>query len=90
MPRSFSLGDHFDSFVNAQVKGGRYNNASEVVREALRLLEDQEKLLGLKITELRRLVDEGRASRLSHEDGEDFLNRLEARYRVPPKKRRRA
>ena len=34
------LGDHFDAFVREQVATGRYANASEVVREALRLYED--------------------------------------------------
>lgn len=31
-----------DEYVLAKVKSGRYNNASEVVREALRLMQDQE------------------------------------------------
>ena len=39
---SFSLGDHFTSFVEAQVNEGRYNNASDVMRAALRLLEERE------------------------------------------------
>ena len=41
MPRSFALGDHSEEFIDAQVNGGRYNNASEVVRDALRLEEDR-------------------------------------------------
>ena len=59
--RSFALGDRFEAFIDAQVQGGRYNNASEVVRDALRLLEDREKLRELKLAELRRLAEEGRA-----------------------------
>jgi antitoxin ParD1/3/4 len=39
---SFSLGDHFNSFVEAQVNEGRYNNASDVMRAALRLLDERE------------------------------------------------
>ncbi len=39
---SFSLGEHFTGFVEAQVKAGRYSNASDVMRAALRLLEERE------------------------------------------------
>ncbi|MEJ0045706.1 MAG: type II toxin-antitoxin system ParD family antitoxin [Rhodospirillales bacterium] len=42
---SFSLGEHFASFVEAQVEQGRYSSASDVVRAGLRLLEDQEAML---------------------------------------------
>jgi len=82
MPRSFALGHGFEAFIDAQVREGRYNNASEVVRDALRLLEDQEKLRELRLAELRRLAEEGRASGLSAEDGEAVLDRLEAKYRA--------
>ena len=40
---SISLGDHFESFIEKQLASGRYNTASEVVRDSLRLLEEQEK-----------------------------------------------
>jgi antitoxin ParD1/3/4 len=40
--KTFSLGDHFEEFIDSQVSEGRYDNASEVVRAALRLLEDHE------------------------------------------------
>lgn len=62
MPRSFALGGHFEQFVDEQVESGRYNNASEVVRAGLRVLEDQEKERALKLDELRRAVQAGRDS----------------------------
>jgi antitoxin ParD1/3/4 len=37
-----NLTPHLDRFVLRRVKSGRYNNASEVIREALRKLEDEE------------------------------------------------
>ena len=36
MPKSVALGTHLEKFVTDQVKRGRYNNESEVVRAALR------------------------------------------------------
>ena len=39
---SISLDDHFATFLAEQVRGGRYRNASEVIRAGLRLLEERE------------------------------------------------
>lgn len=55
---SFSLGEHFTSFVEAQVKEGRYSNASDVMRAALRLLEERE----AKLVALRAALVEGEES----------------------------
>ena len=40
--RNVNLTDHFDSFIDTGIKSGRFSNASEVVREGLRLLEQRE------------------------------------------------
>ena len=85
MPRSFALGDRFEAFIDTQVKTGRYNNASEVVREGLRLLEDYELTLRSRTDELRALVDEGLASGLSTSDGAEFLDRLKTKYTTKQK-----
>ena len=69
-------------FIRSLLEGGRYNSASEVLRDGLRLLEDRERLREMKMTELRRLVEEGRTSGLSEQDGEAFLDELEAKYRA--------
>ena len=57
MRKTFSLGDHFERFIDAQVSDGRYDNASEVVRAALRLLEDHE----ARMRELRAAIAEADA-----------------------------
>jgi antitoxin ParD1/3/4 len=40
--KSYTLGDHYEKFISTQVANGRFNNASEVVRAGLRMLEDYE------------------------------------------------
>jgi antitoxin ParD1/3/4 len=79
MLRSFALGDHFESFIADQLKSDRDNNASEVVRDGARMLEDRDKLRQLKDAEIRRSIEESR------KDGrtvpaEELLERLEAKY----------
>jgi antitoxin ParD1/3/4 len=55
---SFSLGEHFAKFVEAQVSEGRYDNASDVMRAALRLLEERE----ARLNALRAALIEGEDS----------------------------
>ena len=87
MPSSYTLGPRFETFIRGLVESGRYNNASEVVRESLRLLEDREQLRDARIAELRRLAEEGRLSGLSDEDGEAALDHIEAKYGALAKRR---
>jgi antitoxin ParD1/3/4 len=56
--KSYVLGEHYEKFIASQVKAGRFNNASEVVRAGLRMLEDYE----TRMKELRALIDEGDAA----------------------------
>lgn len=55
---SFSLGDHFSAFIEAQVSRGRYGNASNVERAGLQLLEEQE----ARLETLRAALVEGENS----------------------------
>ena len=77
---SFSLGDHFSHFVEAQVEQGRYASASDVVRAGLRLLEEQETALAA----LRTALIEGEQSGPSTPfDFEAFIARKRAQSPAP-------
>ncbi|MCU9969333.1 type II toxin-antitoxin system ParD family antitoxin [Mobiluncus mulieris] len=55
---SVSLDEHFIAFIGRQVGSGRYHNASEVIRDGLRLLENRE----LEYAALRQALAEGENS----------------------------
>jgi antitoxin ParD1/3/4 len=60
MPRntSVTLGEHFEGFIAKQLEEGRYESKSEVVRAAMRLLEEHEQ----KVNALRQALIEGEQS----------------------------
>jgi antitoxin ParD1/3/4 len=60
--RNVNLTDELDRFVAAKIENGRYDNASEVVRAALRTLEREEREYEAKLCLLQRAIDEGDAS----------------------------
>ena len=60
--RNVNLTDELDRFVLEKVESGRYENASEVVRAALRNLDREEQWYEAKLALLRAAVDEGDAS----------------------------
>lgn len=73
---SISLGNHFESFIETTVHNGRFNNASEVVRAGLRLLEDEEN----RIISLRKAIQEGIDSGIVEDfEPNKFLESLKAR-----------
>ena len=52
---SVALGPHFEDFIKAQIAQGRYNNANEVIRAGLRMLEDND----TRIAALKSAIDDG-------------------------------
>ncbi|UAA39802.1 type II toxin-antitoxin system ParD family antitoxin [Paraneptunicella aestuarii] len=58
--QTLSLGEHWNAFIAAQIEDGRYASASEVVRDALRLME--EKRSASKLEQLRAALREGEES----------------------------
>jgi antitoxin ParD1/3/4 len=65
--RNVNLTEELDRFVLAKVESGRYENASEVVRAALRILEREEQEYEVKLATLRASIDEGDASGVAEE-----------------------
>lgn len=73
-----SLGPHYEEFIQTNIAGGRYNNASEVIRAALRRLEEDE----ARLTALRSAIDEGDSSEdVVDFDEETFIEELRAGWR---------
>ena len=74
-----SLTPELERFIREKVDSGRYHSSSEVVREALRLLEERERLRELRLEELRREIQKGIDSG-EPVDGEAVFDRLLAKY----------
>jgi antitoxin ParD1/3/4 len=74
---SILLGDHFEVFIDNQVKTGRYNSASEVVRAALRLFDMEETKKAALIKALEKGENSGFTTDL---DSEQLLRSLHDKY----------
>jgi len=79
-----SLTPKLKALVDERVRSGRYQSASEVVREALRLLEDVEEIRAARLEELRKDIaaglkdlDEGRSAPFDRK----FVEALKAKGR---------
>ena len=75
--RNVNLTEHFDRFIATGVRSGRFSNASEVVREGLRLLEQREQEDKAKLEWLRAAAKEGfdqldRGEGIEFESMDDF------------------
>ena len=75
--RNVNLTEELDRFVSDRVSTGRYSNASEVMRAALRSLERDEQLYEQKMAALRELLEQGYASGIA-EPG--VFERIRAKY----------
>ncbi len=62
-----SLTPHFDEFIKCQLESGRYHSASELIRDALRLLEDRGSQINMLQVELNKGIDSGKSTPLDIE-----------------------
>lgn len=87
-----NLTPKLEKLVHTKVRSGRYNSASEVVREALRLLEERDQVRKFHLRELRRKIDEGLSSleRGRGVDGDVFFQALAREEKELTRKRKRA
>ena len=74
--RNVNLTPELDRFVLSRVESGRYENASEVVRAALRSMEREEQIYEQKLTALRAAIDEGDASGVFEGDPFEYAKRV--------------
>jgi antitoxin ParD1/3/4 len=56
---NISLTPHLENLVKIKVESGLYNSASEVMRDALRLLEERDQLRAVRLEELKREIQKG-------------------------------
>ena len=84
--RNVNLTDELDRFVATRIETGRYENASEVVRAALRTLEREEQEYEAKLAALRAAVDAGYASG-NAVNANEVVARVRKELKLPPRKR---
>jgi antitoxin ParD1/3/4 len=81
--RNVVLSEHQHELVETLVHSGRYQNASEVLREGLRLIEERERIEVAKLKALKQAsrqgwadVSAGRFVDVAHDQLEDFVGQL--------------
>lgn len=74
-----SLGSYFEAFIEKQIAEGRFQNASEVVRAGLRLLE-ADALHAERLAELKRQINEAFDDPRPSAPAEDVFTRLERKH----------
>ena len=84
-----SLTPELEKLVNRKVKSGRYQTASEVVREALRALEERDQFTAHRLGELRKEIAKGlksgRSEALDVDELKQEVHRRMARTSRSPK-----
>ena len=59
MTMNINLSQQLENMVRQKVASGLYTSASEVVREALRLMEEQDRFRAVKLEQLRQDIRDG-------------------------------
>ena len=90
-----SLTPRLEEYVKEKVKSGLYNSSSEVVREALRLMEERDRLRDIRLDELRKeiqigidQIDRGESTEYTTETLHELFDDIRARGRAKLEARR--
>lgn len=85
--RNISLTDHHDTLIDTKVQSGEYANASEVVREGLRLIEERDRELAARVEGIRTRVAVGLEQAERGEFVEGAVDEIRERVRKRAKAR---
>jgi len=81
--KSISVTDQQDSWVKAQIKAGRFGNASEVIRELIRERQTREQETPAEIEAIRAALIEGEKSGFSDLSVDEIWQEARQRHRSP-------
>jgi antitoxin ParD1/3/4 len=82
MATSYSIGKHFEGFIQGLLESGRYSTASEVMRDGLRMIEEREQRRNAKLEALRAEIQKGFDSGPAEEvDPGEWIKSIKARGR---------
>ena len=79
MATSYSIGKHFEAFIERLIASGRYSTASEIIRDGLRLIEEHEQNREAKLEWLRTAIQEGLDSPVEEVDITELIEDVKTR-----------
>ena len=82
MATSYSIGKHFEAFIEKLIESGRYSTASEVIRDGLRIIEEREQSREAKLEALRAAIQEGLDSPSEEIDIDEWIEDVKRRGRA--------
>ncbi|MBI4124954.1 MAG: type II toxin-antitoxin system ParD family antitoxin [Deltaproteobacteria bacterium] len=76
-----SLSPQLEKWIQKKLETGMYNSASEVIREAIRLMDERDRLQQMKLQELRKDIETGiqEAEQGKLEEGKKVFEKIRSR-----------
>ena len=78
---NISITPELEALIDKKVKTGMYNSASEVIREGLRLLKEQDEIKELRLKELKKEIQKGYDSTANGNVAEWNLSKFKEKVR---------